>query len=117
MNQVEEPDGVVRVLLVDDHVMFASSVAAALEIEPDLVVVGTAPDLATARARVADGHVDVVLLDQRLRDALCAARVRELDALVLAAAGTSDPPARISPSSACSWPEYSAGGPAQLTRS
>jgi sirohydrochlorin ferrochelatase len=31
------------------------------------------------------------VLDQRLRDALCAARVRELDALVLAAAGTSDP--------------------------
>ena len=31
------------------------------------------------------------VLDRRLRDALCAARVRELDALVLAAAGSSDP--------------------------
>lgn len=31
------------------------------------------------------------VLDQRLRDALCDARVRELDGLVLAAAGTSDP--------------------------
>lgn len=30
------------------------------------------------------------VLDRRLREALCAARVRELDALVLAAAGTSD---------------------------
>jgi sirohydrochlorin ferrochelatase len=31
------------------------------------------------------------VLDRRLRETLCAARVRELDALVLAAAGTSDP--------------------------
>jgi sirohydrochlorin ferrochelatase len=31
------------------------------------------------------------VLDRRLRESLCAARVRELDALVLAAAGTSDP--------------------------
>jgi sirohydrochlorin ferrochelatase len=31
------------------------------------------------------------VLDRRLREALCSARVRELDALVLAAAGTSDP--------------------------
>lgn len=31
------------------------------------------------------------VLDQRMREALSAARVRELDALVLAAAGTSDP--------------------------
>ena len=31
------------------------------------------------------------MLDRRLREALCSARVRELDALVLAAAGTTDP--------------------------
>ncbi len=78
---VDEPDGAVRVLLVDDHVMFASSVAAALEVEPDLVVVGTAPDLTTARERVADGNVDVVLLDQRLPDGSGVAAIPDLKRL------------------------------------
>lgn len=62
-----------RVLVVDDHAMFASSVAAALEAEDDITVVATAPDLRAARAelgaRSGDGHgIDVVLLDQRLPD-------------------------------------------------
>lgn len=63
-----ERGAVVRVLVVDDHAMFASSVAALLESEPDLEVVGTATDLATARRRLTADPVDVVLLDQRLPD-------------------------------------------------
>lgn len=63
----------VRELLVDDHAMFASSVAAALGAEDDITVVATAHDLATARAeliaRATHGQaVDVVLLDQGLPD-------------------------------------------------
>jgi DNA-binding NarL/FixJ family response regulator len=58
----------VRVLLVDDHVMFASSVAAALGVEEGITVVGTAPDLAAARSLLETDPVDVVLLDQRLPD-------------------------------------------------
>jgi DNA-binding NarL/FixJ family response regulator len=65
---MDQGDDDVRVLLVDDHVMFASSVAAALGIEPGIAVVGTAPDLATARSRLGSEPVDVVLLDQRLPD-------------------------------------------------
>jgi len=71
-------DDDVRVLLVDDHVMFASSVAAALDTEPGISVVGTAPDLAAARARLAVERVDVVLLDQRLPDGAGAGAIPEL---------------------------------------
>ena len=67
---------VVRVLVVDDHAMFASSVAALLGSEPGLEVVGTATDLATARSRLTADPVDVVLLDQRLPDG------RGVDAIV-----------------------------------
>lgn len=78
---MDRGDDDVRVLLVDDHVMFASSVAAALGLEPGIAVVGTAPDLATARARLGSQHVDVVLLDQRLPDGDGVAAIPELKRL------------------------------------
>jgi DNA-binding NarL/FixJ family response regulator len=59
---------VIRVLIVDDHQMFASSLAHALRAEPDLVIVGQASTLAEARARLAAEAPDVVLLDHRLPD-------------------------------------------------
>ncbi|CAN5617179.1 response regulator transcription factor [soil metagenome] len=64
------PDGadVIRVLIVDDHDMFASSLAVVLGAEDDMRVVGTA---GTARAAVDKAGLlapDVILLDQRLPD-------------------------------------------------
>lgn len=58
----------IRVLLVDDHAMFASSLAYVLDAEPDLRVVGTAPTARAALERAAALLPDVVLLDHRLPD-------------------------------------------------
>lgn len=58
----------IRVLLVDDHAMFASSLAYVLDAEPDLRVVGTAPTAQAALDRAAALLPDVVLLDHRLPD-------------------------------------------------
>jgi DNA-binding NarL/FixJ family response regulator len=58
----------IRVLLVDDHAVFASSLAYVLDAEPDIKVVDSAP---TARAALAKAKAllpDVVLLDHRLPD-------------------------------------------------
>src|SRR3954452_14533397 len=63
-------DRTIRVLVVDDHEMVASSVALALTQEPDIEVVGTVGTLAGARSRVAIDPPDVVLLDHRLPDGL-----------------------------------------------
>jgi len=60
--------GAIRVLIVDDHEMVASSVALVLEQEPDIEVVGIVGTLAAARQRVAVDPPDVVLLDHRLPD-------------------------------------------------
>ena len=59
---------VIRVLIVDDHQMFASSLAHALRAEPDLLIVGQAASLQDARAQIATEAPDVVLLDHRLPD-------------------------------------------------
>jgi DNA-binding NarL/FixJ family response regulator len=56
------------VLLVDDHHLFTSSLKAVLEVEPDLVVVGTAGTIEAARAATASVAPDVILLDVRLPD-------------------------------------------------
>ncbi|SHN66442.1 two component transcriptional regulator, LuxR family [Geodermatophilus obscurus] len=57
-----------RVLVVDDHRMFAASLAQALQSEPDLVVVGQGTSIAEARDLMASTAPDVVLLDHRLPD-------------------------------------------------
>jgi DNA-binding NarL/FixJ family response regulator len=66
------PDGpspaTVRVLIVDDHQMFAASLAQALQSEPDLRVVGQAASITEAQSLVASTVPDVVLLDHRLPD-------------------------------------------------
>ncbi len=68
----DTPDGpssaTVRVLIVDDHRMFAASLAQALESEPDLLVVGQGTSITEARDLMASTAPDVVLLDHRLPD-------------------------------------------------
>lgn len=72
---------VIRVLIVDDHAMFASSLAAVLGQEPDICVVGTACDLASARTRLLEDPVDVLLLDQHLPDGSGVTAIPELKRL------------------------------------
>ena len=62
------PPATVRVLIVDDHQMFAASLAQALQSEPDLLVVGQGASIAGARDLMASTAPDVVLLDHRLPD-------------------------------------------------
>ena len=57
-----------RVLIVDDHDVLASSLAMVLDHEPDLVTAGVANTLAGARGLMATAAPDVVLLDHRLPD-------------------------------------------------
>ncbi|TQN42955.1 LuxR family two component transcriptional regulator [Blastococcus colisei] len=68
----EAPDGpapaAVRVLIVDDHQMFATSLAHALQSQPDVLVVGQATSISEAQRLVASAAPDVVLLDHRLPD-------------------------------------------------
>jgi DNA-binding NarL/FixJ family response regulator len=59
---------VVRILVVDDHQMFAASLAQALQAEADLLVVGQATSITEAQDLMASTAPDVVLLDHRLPD-------------------------------------------------
>lgn len=70
-----------RLLIVDDHGMFAESLRVALTGEPDLEVVATATSLAEARVLVSRAGPDVVLLDHRLPDGLGVDAIGELRAL------------------------------------
>ena len=71
----------VRVLVVDDHVMFATSLGMALSQEFDLAVVGTAGSLAEARRWVATDAPDVLVIDHRLPDGFGVEAIPELKRL------------------------------------
>lgn len=58
----------VRVLIVDDHEVLGTSLAAVLEQEPDIVPVGLAGSIRAATEMLASSAPDVVLLDNRLPD-------------------------------------------------
>ena len=75
------PGHPIRVLVVDDHEVLASSLAQVLDSEPDMVSVGTAPSLERARALIRTVAPDVVLLDHRLPDGDGVAALAELRAL------------------------------------
>ncbi len=57
-----------RVLIVDDHEVLASSLAMVLDAEDDIATAGIATTLEQARALVGSAHPDVVLLDHRMPD-------------------------------------------------
>lgn len=73
----------VRVVVVDDHEVLADALTQVLSAEPDIEVVGTANDLATARVLLADAalEVDVLLLDHRLPDGEGVAAIPDLHRL------------------------------------
>lgn len=58
----------IRVLIVDDHEVLASALAAVLDSEPDMRTVGVAKTVAAALSMAAANSPDVILLDHRLPD-------------------------------------------------
>jgi len=76
-----EPSNRIRVLVVDDHEVLASSLAQVLDTEPDLLSVGVAGSLKSAAALIRTTAPDVLLLDHRLPDGdgvAAIGRLREL---------------------------------------
>ncbi|MBB6627761.1 response regulator transcription factor [Nocardioides sp. KIGAM211] len=71
-------DAPIRVLVVDDHEVLATSLAAVLDREPDLRSVGVAPTLEKARSLVRTTTPDVVLLDHRMPDGDGVAAIADL---------------------------------------
>ena len=65
MTETEEP---IRVFLLDDHEVVRRGIAATLEAEPDLTVVGEASSAADALEEVRRCNPDVAVLDVRLGD-------------------------------------------------
>ena len=77
----EHTDAPIRVLIVDDHDVFASSLAQVLALEPDLLTLGTAHSIAEARTMIPNTLPDVVLMDHRLPDGDGVAAIVELQPL------------------------------------
>src|SRR4029453_7231531 len=76
-----EPTSMIRVLIVDDHEVLATSLAKTLDTEPDLLSVGVAGSLEKAAALIRTTAPDVLLLDHRLPDGdgvAAIGRLREL---------------------------------------
>ena len=102
------PVPTIRVLVVDDHEMFATSLALALDQEPDLQVCATAHSLGSARAMLAADPPHVVLLDQRLPDGLGVDAIPELKRLapsvriVMLTASTDDSTLMAATEASCS---------------
>jgi DNA-binding NarL/FixJ family response regulator len=70
-----------RLLIVDDHEMFAESLRVALDSEDDIEVVGTANSIRQAGDLVVRSAPDVVLLDNRLPDGSGVEAIPDLKAL------------------------------------
>jgi DNA-binding NarL/FixJ family response regulator len=85
----------IRVLVVDDHLLLASALAAMLAQQPDITVVGVVGSVAEARA-MARERLDVVLMDHRLPDGSGAEATRAIKArwpvarVVMLSAGQDD---------------------------
>ena len=92
VSQVAE---MIRVLIVDDHAMFAESIGRLLDREGDMDVIGVAADSASAVALAAETHPDIAIVDYGLPDAdgtQTAARIKEVspDTRVLLLTGMPD---------------------------
>lgn len=68
----------IRVLIVDDHQVFAQALATTLGLQPDFQVVGTAGDAESAVKQTAVELPDVVIMDYRLPDRSGAEATREI---------------------------------------
>ena len=74
-------NGRIRVMIIEDHMIVIEGLAALLNNEPDMTVVGSAGSVEESVARVAEHAPDVLLVDFRLPDgtgAEAGARIREL---------------------------------------
>jgi DNA-binding NarL/FixJ family response regulator len=80
-NAAAAPTRPIRVLVVDDHEVLASSLAMVLDAEDDITVAGVATTLGQARAQLATTDPDVVLLDHRMPDGDGVAMIPELRAV------------------------------------
>jgi len=58
----------IRVLIIEDHRMFAQALQAALDSTDDIAVSATAPNVAEGLAAAREIHPDIVLMDYRLPD-------------------------------------------------
>jgi DNA-binding NarL/FixJ family response regulator len=77
----ERRDRPVRVLIVDDHEVLTSSLAMALDEQPDLKTVAVAANLKDASGLMRTSTPDVVLLDHRLPDGDGVKAIPELQSL------------------------------------
>jgi two-component system response regulator DevR len=75
---IERP---IRVLIVDDHEVLASSLAMVLDAEEDISTAGVATTLEQARALIGSSQPDVLLLDHRMPDGDGVAAIPGLRAL------------------------------------
>ncbi len=75
------PEREIRVLVVDDHAVLASSLSHVLDAEDGLTCVGVATTLEKARTLIQTTSPDVMLLDHRLPDGDGIAAIGELRAL------------------------------------
>lgn len=69
------------ILIVDDHFVVRNGVMAALELEQDMIVLGSADSAREAIELCSQHRPDVVLLDLQLPDMACPALLTELRAL------------------------------------
>ena len=68
MAAVADPQPAARVVIIDDHQMFAESLSHVLALDPGVDVVGVARDASSGLALVAEAQPDVAVVDYRLPD-------------------------------------------------
>jgi DNA-binding NarL/FixJ family response regulator len=88
VESVRAADARIRILVVDDHRIVADALAALLNQQPDMLVVGNAGSVADSAARVMELSPDVLIVDFRLsdgtgKDAVHAIRAVGCDAKVI----------------------------------